>query len=145
MAATIEEALIARLKGDPTLSAIVGTRIAPWKQRQGTAFPNLIYRRVSTNRPMTQGGFCGLEQARFKLDFWSATGQAEVNSIREALLRQGVNIPGHFLDGHRGDWSGIFVQMSKIEDVGDSPDLPQFWDDTGLYGGSVDLVIWFER
>lgn len=150
MATTIDAALFERLRDDAALLALINRRVFPGHVKQGSAFPNLSFRRLSTVRPRSQQGVSGIEGARFKIDFWSTTGQEEVLDIRAQLLR--IEYDGdtrkppadQFLDGARGLWSGVRVQGSHVEDVGDTPDPPAHADDVGLYGGSLDLVVWFE-
>ena len=63
MALKVEEGVVARLKADTAVSAIVGTRIRPLEAPQGDSYPLIIFRKVSDVPDYAMGGQSGSPSA----------------------------------------------------------------------------------
>jgi len=82
---SIESDLVAHLKNDSGVSALVGTRIYPLMAPQNVINPYITYQVVNDNSNQCMGGEVYQNDTRFQLDVWS-TKYSEVKAIKEAVL-----------------------------------------------------------
>jgi hypothetical protein len=130
-ATTFESALVARLKANPAITAIVGTRIYPLAIPQKGQLPALVYAIPSTDRVRNLAGAAGVAVARVLIDA-RATTYAVVKSLQE-LLRQ--------YDGFDGVLAGdVIVLNTRMEDQGDEFEWP---GGTGTDVGTHHLTLTF--
>lgn len=80
-----ETRMYSALTGNAALVALVGARIYPVQAPQGTAFPMLIFRRITTNRHPCITGEVGMEQCRIQIDALAGTYDA-VKAVAAAVL-----------------------------------------------------------
>jgi hypothetical protein len=130
-ATTFESALVARLKANPAITAIVGTRIYPLAIPQKGQLPALVYAIPSTDRVRNLAGAAGVAVARVLIDA-RATTYATVKALQE-LLRQ--------YDGFDGVLAGdVVVMNTRMEDQGDEFEWP---GGTGTDQGTHHLTLTF--
>jgi hypothetical protein len=126
-----EAALVARLKADTALSAIVGARIYPDAIPQKGSLPCLVYAIPSTARARNLRGAAGIATARVLIDARAKT-YAVLNSIQE-VLRQ--------YDGFSGTLAGdVVVENTRMDDRGDEYEWP---GGTGTDQGTYHMVLTF--
>lgn len=111
--ATVEHAIVDKLKGSAAVNAIVGQRIAPWESTQSLTLPNITYLRVSSNREHIMAGSDGFCHAMIQIDCWAATYSA-AKDLAEAVRRT--------LDGYKGTVQGHYIGV--IQNTMDR-DVPQ--------------------
>lgn len=130
-ATTFESALVARLKANPAITAIVGTRIYPLAIPQKGQLPALVYAIPSTDRVRNLAGAAGVATARVLIDA-RATTYAVVKQLQE-LLRQ--------YDGFSGTLAGdVVVMNTRMDDQGDEFEWPA---GTGTDVGTHHLTLTF--
>lgn len=69
----IEQTLVAVLKNDSAVSALVGTRIRPLNLKQEDALPGVVYQRVSTVPVTSLDGDSGVDAVRIQVSCWAET------------------------------------------------------------------------
>ncbi len=80
----MEIAVRAHLVADPTVSALVGTRVYPLVLPQGVAYPAIRYQRIDTPRTYSKAGYEGDSRPRLQIDCW-ATGYMDAKRLAEAV------------------------------------------------------------
>ena len=101
-----EVAVVAILKADAAVNALIDERVYPLELRQGTQFPAISYQRISTQRDSNMGVDTGVVIARVQVNSYAERyGEAkELNdAVRAALQRYrgtiaGVEILDSFID-----------------------------------------------
>lgn len=68
---TLEEKIVATLKTNLAVSALVGTRIFPVVMEEKGAWPRISYQRISGGFISSLSGYCGLEHPRIQVDCWA--------------------------------------------------------------------------
>jgi hypothetical protein len=92
-AVDFEKYLVATLKGNAQLAALVGTNIFPIIIPQGTAFPCISYQRISGMPANTLSGHSGLEEIDLQIDVWAKTyteAKAIAKAVRAAMPASGT-------------------------------------------------------
>lgn len=130
---SLEEGLVAHLKADSAVAALVGTRIYHEKLPQKPTYPALAYARTSTERQMTLSGPSSLTQVRIALDAWTHS-SAEMKSLA-AAVRSAVS-------GVTGNLGGVSIQHCTYES---EADLSEFEGDRSDRRVSFELVIWLNE
>ena len=126
-----EAALIAALKTDAAVAALVGGRVFIAGARQGADYPYLTVQRISTEGAAYLDGAADLEWPRFQVDAWS--GQA-----LEALeLMQAVRAA---IDAIEITAAGLTFTATFQDQRGPAPD-----EETRNFRVSHDYLIWHER
>ncbi|MGB3844307.1 MAG: DUF3168 domain-containing protein [Sphingopyxis sp.] len=124
-------ALRARLLGASPVTDIAGETGVDWGPRpQGTPYPWLGLKVISSSRPQHYKGFVGLRQTRVQLDCM-ALDEAEAVALREAAIA--AIVPA-------GSYHGTKFQRGFIENVRD------LGADSGADGfvhrECIDALIW---
>lgn len=93
--ASAEAALIAALKGNAGLAAIVGSRVFVFGGRQGADYPYVTIQRISTTGANRLDGANTLEWPRFQIDSWG-TAALDALTAAEAVRRaiDNITVPG---------------------------------------------------
>ncbi len=128
---TIEQGLVAELRADGAVSAIVGQRIFPEVVPQGQDGAAIVYRRVGTTRHQTLDGQRNVIEVIMRIDCWEDSFGAcwtLANAVRSALNQ---------LTGAIG---GFTIQRSHLEA---ESNLSVFEGDKREYRVSQDYVIWY--
>ena len=134
-APTIEEAIFAKLSGDPSVSALVGSRIYPVRMPDnaiaGGLLPCITYQRIATVRQHTLDRPSTIAESTFAIECWGRPTQSIVESklIARAVQRA--------IDGFRGSILGIDVFGVLSQNESD-----QYEDEVDLYRTSQDYVIY---
>jgi hypothetical protein len=112
----IEDGLETYLKAQPTVSAIVGTRVYPIRKPKvkSKLNPYIVYRREDTDRVFSLTGFSGLTEATIQIGCWADTYGAAKR------LADAVRL---VVDGYAGLMGAYTVQMAKIDHENDTSDL----------------------
>jgi hypothetical protein len=126
-----EAALVARLKADTQLAAIVGTRIYPLVIPQKGATPALVYAIPNTDRARNLAGAAGVATARVLIDA-RASSYATVKALQE-ILRQ--------YDGFAGTLAGNVVVLNTV--MADQTDEFEWPAGTGTDQGTHHLTLEF--
>jgi hypothetical protein len=92
---TAEEALVARLKSTPGVTALVGTRIFPMEAPQGAVTPWIVYQRVSTNTFSVLRGRSSLDDPRLQYTVWADT----YSSARAVATQVRLSLDDYQVDG----------------------------------------------
>lgn len=122
-------ALRARAIGDPSLAALVGSKVTWVSRPQRAALDALTFQTINEDMPQHMGGFTGLNPALVQIDAW-ATSHKKANEILAAALA--ALIPANSANGIRFDRA--FVQRK-----GDLPaeDVPN----STVFRASADLMF----
>lgn len=131
---TIEQAVYTLLVGEPTVSALVGTRIYPDEAPQDAAFPFVVYSQADRQSTMTYGG-------PVELDAWSMT--IEVEAETKASVRATSQAIRTKMLGFRGTASGLLIRGVFDQSESGSLEIPQHADERGVFSVQMDFTIWY--
>jgi len=129
---TIEQAVIAQLKWDPTLGGMVGTRVfGAGLLAQAGALPAITAQRISTVPFHTHQGPAGVSESRWQVVVWASTMESA------AIVADAVQAN---LDCFSGSLAGVVpcgrVKMANRVDRGrDSESL--------LFSQQMDFILLF--
>jgi len=130
--AVIEDALVALLRADATVSGLVGSRIYPIVAPAEATLPALVYQRISGPRVMTHDGPSGLAHPRFQFRAVArhySEAKGLVNALRSAL------------DGYHGTTSGVTIDEIAIDNEIDAF-YPSDDEAADSYEILVDFIVW---
>jgi hypothetical protein len=113
---TAEGAIVAKLKLDAGVAALVGTRVHPTTSPQAVALPKLTYQVIDTQRPHSNDGPIGLATARWQFDC-RATDLIGAKRLARAVRR--------CLNGFSGTTSGWEFDSIRVIDEREFPETPQ--------------------
>ena len=83
--ASVEELIVAKLRGTSAISDIVGTRVYFKRARQGAALPNIVYQLVSTaERPQGMSRDVPIDRKRYQIKARAAS-PTEARNLAEAI------------------------------------------------------------
>lgn len=122
--ATIETAIVERLRTSALVVGLVQNRIAPWDGNQAESLPRISFFRVSTNREHHLLGSSGFAHASIQIDCW-AERYSTAKDLGEAVRR--------CLDGYRGTSAGHYVSNCEIIQDRDLPQRLATGRETSLY------------
>jgi len=131
---SIEAALVALLKADSGIAALVGDRIWPLYIQQGETRACLTFQEIDGPEEVSTDGPIGLIDGRFQINCWAPTHAACV-ALRDDLARVihsykfGVTI------------AGMTIQGMRILDRGDVPALDDQAETLTRYGKLLDVQI----
>lgn len=91
----IEAALVAGVKANSGVQAVIGTRFYPMVLPSGVTFPAATYQMISSDPTNVHGGGAALRRPRFQITAWGST-------LSSAL--SAANAIHAVLDGFRGTW-----------------------------------------
>lgn len=101
----MEEALLARLRANVALAALVGDRVDWIERPQGDALPGVTLQGITPGRNYTQEG-TGLTGTRVQTDSWGATflsakrvARAVLAAVEPAATQGSIEFSRSFLDG----------------------------------------------
>lgn len=131
----MEEAIVAYLLADSTLSALVSTRVFPLSRLQGSALPAVTYQRISGAPLYADDGEAGLTEARLQVDTWAETYSAAKTAARAVIDR---------LSAVRDvTQSGVTFRYIMLDDERDfreeGANAAQY-----LYRVSMDFLVWLD-
>jgi hypothetical protein len=125
----IEEALAAKLRSTPGVSALVGSRIYPARAPQGTTAAYVVYDLLGGENVSAHDGFGGLRSGRISFAC-CAPKYGEAKAVAEAVRLA--------LAGWRGTLGGLDVSIPQAFEDED------LWDDTlSLYVIVVDFELFW--
>lgn len=126
--ADIGEAITSRLTGNATVAALVGDRVAPFKEDQAPTRPYITYQLINMGpRPHAMGSDPAVVTDRYQVDLWADT-YAAVIELDDAVMAM--------LSRWRGTEAGVTVQASFHVDRRDG-----YESDTKLHRRSLDFEI----
>lgn len=99
--ATVEEAIVTRLKAVAAVTALVGTRIYINQLPQMPTLPAVVYNRISGNRVNSLQGSGGLASPVFQFDVFGTSATQCRQIVRELQTA---------LAGYRGTVAGVNIQ-----------------------------------
>jgi hypothetical protein len=148
MALKVEEGVVARLKADTAVSAIVGTRIRPLEAPQGDSYPLIVFRKVSDVPDYAMGGQSGLSEARIQIHCWAqdAPGGGSAGAYGQAkALAEAVRLR---LSGWRGTVTvgadSIVIDHIGLENQEDLFD-PETGSGIAIKGVGCDYVVAYRQ
>lgn len=83
----IEIDLVAHLKADATLTALIGTRIYPLTAPQNVVKPYITYQVINENNKQCVSGGIYQKDIRFQIDCWGLS-YSNVKAIKEAVINR---------------------------------------------------------
>ena len=102
----IEIDLVAHLKADATLTALIGTRIYPLTAPQNVVKPYITYQVINGNNNQCVSGGIYQTDIRFQIDCWSLK-YSEVKAISEAVVNSLVGFKAsnniNVMDGYESE------------------------------------------
>lgn len=132
----VEEALVARMQADATITAAVKTgtvwRIYPLAAPQGAAMPLITYQKISGPREHTHDRVGDLARPRFQFMAIASTygaAKALINAVRTSL------------DNFRGTTSGVVIDAVQVENESDVFNLAADQNKSS-YAVWIDAVVW---
>lgn len=121
---TFEAALVAHLKGDAAVVALVADRLYPMMRPHSTPTPAVTYQRVSGQRANSLAGFTsGLTQIRVQVDCWGATYEA-AGELASAIAAR--------MDTAAASFSSLLVFDQDV-----------YEEDVRLFRRVLDFNVWF--
>lgn len=117
----VEPKIYTLLSSDPSIAAIVSTRVYPVWLPQDVTLPAICYSRVSGGQVNSLTGYSGLENPRIQIDVWGeaySTVQTLAALVHAAM--DGATTFGALLES----------------------DLDFYEDDTLIYRVSMDFSVW---
>ena len=133
---TIETAIRDILLNDGDVLALTSTRIYPNVVPQGISGDVVTYQQVSGDRGHSYDGADGLASPRFQVNGWSSAYSGS-RELSEAIRR--------CLDGYSGTVNGVVIQVIKLADESDMPQMKAGTDQLMRYGKRLDFDIWYEE
>ena len=130
-----ESGLVTYLETVTDLTDIVSTRIHPLIAPQGSAYPYLIYLKVSGSPDHHMTAASALRMDTYQFDCYGT--YAQVKSV-EGALRGG-------LDGYRGAMGTETVQLCHLQSVRDSHEPDKIGSAQGNYRVSLDFLIGYDE
>lgn len=123
------------LQANAAVSGLVGSRIYPLVAPQESAYPRIVYQRVSTKAIQTLGGITNLNESLLQLTSWGDT----YNSARSLADIVKTSIHGYLSTGSGIKSIRINNDMSNLNDplVGGGSQKP-------AYQIAQDYFIWFD-
>ncbi len=85
---TIEEAILARLEADATVTSVLDGRIYPQQVQQGASFPAASYQNAGTRQAVTLDGLTDHYETRLKVDTYGltyASAKAAADAVNDSL------------------------------------------------------------
>lgn len=137
----IKPALVAFLKADTGVAALVGARIYPQAlDQRNRTFPQVCYALIGENRPASNSGPLGKVLSRFQLVIVGTT-EASVEAVGKAIKDATGGAKGvpatvgerNKLHGFRGTIDGVTVEGAFLEDVRDEYDPSVFGSNLGEF------------
>ncbi len=105
--------LFAYLKDEPSVTALLGTRIAPFGETpQDTPLPYLVWQTITGTPEIYLACPPDIDQTRIQIDIWAATGkdaEAAATAVRDVLESKGYMVS--FLTDRDPDTGAFRVSM----------------------------------
>lgn len=133
---SVKGGMVAHLKADAAIAAIVGTRIYPVPLPQGKLPPYLLYQRRDTEHTTDLRGSSGLRRTEFQLDCY-AVDSAVADMLAEAVRNS--------LDNWRGTWSGTRVRHVLVEKIADTMTDDIDGGEEVLHRITLDIIVWHDE
>lgn len=130
---SLRDGLVAHLRANAGVAALVGTRIYHEAMPQQVTLPAVAYAKTSVDRFRTLSGLSSLVQARVAVDVWGST-SAEVLAVAAAVKLA--------LDGVTGLLGTTSIQHCSYESEADLSDFDGDRTDRHL---SLEFVIWLNE
>lgn len=133
--ADMTAALRDRLRADPVISDMVGSRVYRMERPQGTDLPAITIQEVPTGLEQTHKGFQEQQSSLIQIDVWAASYGAKM-AIKDAVLAAAVP---------PATVSGIKFGRAFVERDGDRSATGSVTDQDGLpfiHRRQIDLTVW---
>lgn len=132
----IESALYSILSSDDTIVDLVNTRISPNIISQKTIMPAISFQQISGQRGYVMAGPDGTVESRYQINCWANTYNAS-KELSEAVRKK--------LSDFTGTVNSRKIELIKLEDEGDLPNLSPGVDVLRRYGKRLDFLIWYKE
>lgn len=130
---SLRAGLVAHLKADTALAALVSDRIYHEGMPQDVQYPAVAYAKTSAERFPTLSGYTSLQKARVSIDVWAST-STDAIAVAEAVKAA--------LDGVTDFLGTQSIQICTFES---DADLSQFDGDRKDRHLSLEFVVWFNE
>jgi hypothetical protein len=117
--------IIAWLRSDEAIAALLGAKIYPGVASQGATPPYAVYKTIGTNAWRSADGPTGMRNLRLQLNVWAMT---------EALADQVADAISGKMDGYTGTIGTTSVQDIVLEDETDECEESPEYEGKRLYG-----------
>lgn len=129
--ATPEAALVAALRADPSVAALVGARVFAEGGKQGVPLPYITIQSISWAGEPHLDGPSTLDHPTLQIDCWAEKG-LDALTVRNAVRTA--------LDGRETTAAGLTFYADLQDQRGPTLDM-----ETKNFGASLDLKLWHER
>jgi hypothetical protein len=129
----LREGVVAHLKADPGVAALVGPRVYHETKPQSPTYPAICYAKSSVERYMTLAGPSSLVKARVAVEVWART-SADMIAVGDAVKDA--------LDGVTGSLGGLSIQFCEYDS---EADLSEFEGDRADRHLSLEFVITYNE
>lgn len=132
----LEQTIVGILAASAPVTALIAARLFPNHARQGTQTPYAVYTQEGGNpEVLLDGTVSPLASYRMQLQV-SADTFAQAKAVASALTLALIALRGQTPPGLK--LAGVFV-----EDGADDYSPPMHDDDVGVYGCTIDLLLWY--
>lgn len=131
----IATALVAAIKADSTLTALVHGRVFP-EAPQNANEPYIVYNTISTPRLWDFNGPTGLTESRIQFDCFAGD---------RIVAKQIATAIRNLFDGQATTLSGYKVQKLEVDDERDLDSARNIGTEQKLFGRSLDIIASFEE
>jgi hypothetical protein len=133
--------IVAWAAAQPDLVALVGDRVAPWKEAQGLPLPRIAYYLVGGDTWDTLAGTSGVARQVYAIDCEAAT-EAEARAVL-ALVKgtraTATTVTG--LNGYAGTAGGVTVQCCQFQSDHGGYEDPVDASDAGVFMAGGDFEV----
>jgi hypothetical protein len=126
----LEAAFVQKLSAEPTITTIIGNRIAASVLPDRLARPNIVYQRIGTGRQYSNDGPAGIARASLQVSCY-ADDYSQARQLASAI--RGV------FNGFNGMIGTLRIQSMLLDDERDAPTPPP----PGQSAGVVGIVMMF--
>lgn len=131
-------ALVAALKSNAGVEALLGTRVFPRRLDDTTTLPALVVSKAGETRERSHDGACNVVRTRLQLDIFAKT-DFEIEQVKQAIIEAFDNFSGELVADFFAD--AIFVDDS-ID--GSGSDLAGFAEDLEEFRGLLILEMFWQ-
>jgi len=132
----ISTAIVAMLRADTSVAALVGTRIYPSYAPQNYTLPVIVYTRLSASRVRSADGSAGMVAMNMQLSCWAAT-KAGAETLSAAVQS--------CLDDYSGTSDGVVIDVISMDNELDAPIVEPDNEEHNEFGKILEFTIWYEE
>lgn len=130
----MEKAVVWLLLNAAGVTALVGQRIKPIMEHQGTSFPYITYQAISGTPIQTTDGASGIAEGVIQINAYAITyevARAIIEAVRIAL------------QGQSGTFNGVKCRVLVESGPNDLPESPTADKEMPVFGRTIDVNVMF--